>query len=204
MNMEKYRHAWAAQREKHSESFRLELERMAAKLDRSYRRERAILATCSLNTGIATALLIWVLFRQVSLNWSEVFPMVAIQIAGIAGLVILVRRHLQRRRAREWSAAPVREAARRALMDLQGEVRNMKLLLAAGLVIIPLLAIAVSQLYSSGKMNEQAVSGFGMLCTVVIAINALVMTTNYRRRLRPQRKRLKQILEAFEQDMQAS
>ena len=202
MSMEKLKEVWNSQTGKHSES--VELERLAAKLDRSYRRERAMLTVCSLNTSLATVLVIWILFRQTFVNWNGVFPVVVVQVAGILALAVLLRRHMKRRRTQEWSAAPVREAVRHALADIEGEMRNIKFLAGAGLVMAPLLAIAVSQLHSSGKMDERAVIGFGILCAAVIAINALVMTAKYRRRLRPGRQRLKQILEAFEQDLRPS
>jgi hypothetical protein len=200
MSMEKYKQAWNSQIGNNPDSFRGELERLAAKLDRSYRRERALLAVCGLNTCIATFLVIWILVRQTSVDWSEVWPLISLQIIGIVGLSILLRRHIQRRRVQEWSAAPVREAARHALEDIAGDVRNIKLLLTAGMVMAPLLFIAVEKLYSAGKMNERAVIGFGLLCAAVVGINAVVMIAKYRRGLRPRRQRLEQILASLEQD----
>jgi Flp pilus assembly protein TadB len=200
MSMENYKRAWNSQTEKDPDSFRVELERLAAKLDRSYRRERAMLAVCVLNTCIAMSLAIWILVRQPSVDWSEVWPVIAVQIIGIVGLAILLRRHMRRRRAQGWSGAPVREAVRLALEDIAGEVRNIKLLLTAGLVMAPLLFIAVEHLSSAGKMNERAVAGFGLLCAAVVGINAVVMTAKYRRSLRPRRQRLEQILASLEQD----
>jgi hypothetical protein len=200
MSAEEYKRAWGMQGATNRESFRAELEKLAGKLDRSYRRERTILAVCAINTFAATALVIYFLFSRTPEDWSGIWPAFILQATGIFALAMLIRRHVQRRHAREWSGAPLREAARSALVDIAGEVQRLKILMVTGCIMIPFLALAVAQLYLAGKMNTRAVICFGILCATVFGVNAVVMTLRYRRTLRPRRSRFEQVLASLEQE----
>lgn len=196
MNLEDYRAVW--QGEGTGNPLRSEMERLTRELGRSERRERMVLYVCALNTVLALLLTSGVVLFRRPLAWDEVLPAATVQLVLALGLIWLIRRHRERRRRIALNTSTVTEAARLNLEDVNSQLRSVRILLGIACVVVPLLALSVSRLVTSGKMNAQAAWNFALLCTAVIGVNVAIQWWRHRSTLIPRRRRLQEILTSLD------
>jgi hypothetical protein len=192
MSLEEYRSAWIASGA--GKPLPGELDGLIESLTRTERRHRIMLGICSFYTVAAFLFVAWYVTSGRTIAWNEMLPVLALQIFLAVALVVLIRRRGQRQRALERSGRNVLDAARTGLSHVRSEIRDIRLLALAAAVALPTLAIVVSQMLGSGKMNAQAAWGFTGMCLTVVGTNAVYQTLRYRRKLVPRRERLEQIV----------
>jgi hypothetical protein len=199
MNLDAYRIAWRSGDGTSYAALREELENLIKALTRSERRSRTVSRVCMINTAIVLLLAIGILVFRRPLIWSEVAPILGLQIILACVLASLVRRRRQTRQALESSITSIREATQVGLDNVNREIRDARVLLSVACIALPLFGVAVNQLMSSGKMNTQAATSFGMLLAAVIARNGVVLWRKHCRILIPRRRRLEQILASLQE-----
>lgn len=192
MNFDRYEDAWRSASA--PAPVQSQVESLIGNMTRRERRGRRVLGVCvSATIAVLLATVSILLFRR-PLEWNELLPVMVLQVLFTAGLVAVVRRHRERRRALALAGLSVVESARTGLANVNSRMRDLRLLSVLAIVFVPLIAVAVYQLTISGKMNAQAVRSFALVCAVILGGNAAVQWYSYRRTLVPQRTRLQEIL----------
>ncbi len=192
MSFEEYQSAW---RESGSGTpIQGELDSLIQSVTKGERRRRILLAFCTLNTVAAFVFDAWYLMSGRAIAWTELLPVLALQVFLAFALAVLIRRRGQRQRALEMSGRSVLDAARTGLGHVRSEIRDIRWLALAAGVAVPVLAYVVNQLIRTGKMNGQEAWDFAIVCLIVIGANATYQTLRYRLTLKRRRERLEQIV----------
>lgn len=113
---------------------------------------------------------------------------------AVALLVLLIRRQLRLRQAWRNSTCTVSEAMKLSLQDVHQELANQKTLGLYAAATVPLFAVLLSQLRTSGKMNQNAVVSLCLLLAAVFLVNGIVIWYRRRYTLIPRRDRIERIL----------
>ncbi len=199
MSLEEYQDAWRATSP--AAALKSELDSFIGALTRSERRGNIVISICAVNAVVALAITLGMLLFRRPLAWNEALPAIGLQAFVTFALALLMRRRRARRQALKSAGMTVREAARTGLDNVNGEIRDARLMLTFAWIIVPLLAFPVSQLIASGKMNARAALSFALLCALAIGVNAAVQWWRYRRTLAPRRMRLEQILASLQDEV---
>jgi hypothetical protein len=179
-------------------TLRGEVEAVIHRMERSQRRQRAVMTVCVSMTLASTVAVGIALSRPRTSQDDNIWLLLGMQAIAITAVAWLARMRARRQRRFVRWGMPVREAVTAALHDLQGQVRETKFVIAAGGLLLVLSALAVSDLHDAGKMNAQAVTSFATLVFAIVATNAVILTRRWRQTLRPQSERLRGILAELE------
>jgi hypothetical protein len=179
-------------------TLRGEVEAVIHRMERSQRRQRAVMTVCVSMTLASTVAVGIALSRPRTAQDDNIWLLLGMQGIAITAVAWLARMRARRQRRFVRWGMPVREAVTAALHDLQGQVRETKFVIAAGGLLLVLSALAVSDLHDAGKMNAQAVTSFATLVFAIVATNAVILTRRWRQTLRPQSERLRGILAELE------
>jgi hypothetical protein len=191
--LEQFEQAWRSQDHRKKDNLQEELSALISQLDRERKRSRIILGICGTYTIITTIVIATVLAqRQTSLG--EVGPLLAAQCIAIVVLASLVRTRLAKDRETSAKTAEVREAATKALRSTHSGIRTVKLVAISMAAILLLSMAALPSLYSSGKMDDRALSSLISLFALVAIFNASILWLKWTRKLRPRRDRLSEIV----------
>jgi prepilin signal peptidase PulO-like enzyme (type II secretory pathway) len=155
---------------------------------------------CACNAAVAFLFTLFVLLFRRPLAWNEVMAAVGLQTVVTLVLAVIIRRGQVRRRALKSAGLTVREATRIGLDNVNSQIRDLGIMLLFVAIIVPLLALSVSQLISSGKMNGRAALSFALVCALILTVNAAIQWWKYRRTLVPRRERLEQILATLQEE----
>jgi hypothetical protein len=177
-----------------------EVEAVIQQMERSRRWQQAVMTACVSMTLASTIAVGIALSRPGTAQDDNIWLLLGMQGIAITAVAWLVRMRARRQRCFVRWGMPVREAAMAALGDLQGQVRETKFVVAAGGLLLALMAFAVSGLHDAGKMNAQAVTSFAIVVLVIVAANAAILTRRWRKTLRPQSEGLRSILAEMEAD----
>ena len=172
---------------------------MVKTMVRSERRSRIVLIACTVNSAIALLFVLSILIFRPNVAWDEMMPILGIQFVLALGLAMLIRLRQRRRRALGRAITTIREATEMGLENVRSEMRDARVLLLSACIAVPMFAVSVNQLISSGKMDSKAALSFGILLAGVIAVNAVIIWRRHRRVLVPSRMRMEQILASLEE-----
>jgi hypothetical protein len=159
-------------------------------LDRERKRSRFVLTLCGVYTLVSligSALI----YSTHDVALLELWPVVVAQVVALTVLAYLVRTRFLRRNAETVS---VRDAAASALAETRSGMKTVKLIVVAMAAMLALLATAVISLSKSGKMDGQSVWSFTAVCLLVVVFNGTVLLLKWKRKLRPRRDRLSEIV----------
>jgi len=190
---ESFEQAWRSQDHRRSGDLERELDGLLKELDRERRRSRVVLTICGLYT-LTSTIAIAVIFSQRAISIAEVWPAIGAQAIALVALSWLLRTRYLNTREADMRAAPVKEAASIALQATDSGIRGLKLAAIAMAAIVALTALAMANLYKSGKMDEKAISSLGAVLALVVVFNALALWLKMTRRHGPRRQRLRGIL----------
>lgn len=190
--LESFEQAWRTQDHRKKDTMQNEMTALLTELGRERRRGRLVLTLCGAYTAAATIVIAWVFSRR-EISPAEVWPLLLAQFTAIAVLAWIGRKRLADFRDSRARTASVQEAASRALRATNTEIRTSGVTAVAMTIMAVLLALSIAGLYSSGKMDDRAVSAMVPLVLLILAFNLLVLWRRWTQKLRPRRERLSQI-----------
>jgi hypothetical protein len=187
--LEQFEQAWRLQDHRRKDTLQQQMNALLAELERERRRSRIVLAICGTYT-IVTTIAIAVILTRRSAPLVEVWPALGTQFIAIVVLAWLTRRRLADEREAALKTAHVRDAAALALRSTHNGIRTTRLLAIAMAAMVLLTAVALSTLYTSGKVDERALSALVPLILLVALFNGLVLWRKWTLKLRPRREQL--------------
>ncbi|HYP09272.1 MAG TPA: hypothetical protein VER03_23815 [Bryobacteraceae bacterium] len=198
MNIEQYESAWRSTTP--PPMHREDISVLMQKLARSARGKHIVMSICAFNAIAAMALTVYVLLFRRPVDGAELASALLLQTFLTVAVVVLRRRQQKRRDALRAATLSVRDSAEAAFASVTGEMRDIGLLFWAAAAVLPMLALCVWQLMSSGKMTTKAALSFGLVCVVIIAGNAAIQWRRYHHSLAPQRERLETFVNAMKEE----
>jgi uncharacterized membrane protein len=188
--LDSFEKAWRSQTHGKKENVHTEIENLLAALDRERKQSRTILTICASYTLVSLIGGAFVFSRN-SAPVSEVWPLIAAQVLALLVLAQLVRTRLLKRHP---STASVRDSTAAALHEMRSEISSLKLFAVAMAAMLVLLALAVSALFESGKMDARSVSSFASVVLMIVIFNGCYLWLKWKRKLQPRRNRLARIM----------
>jgi hypothetical protein len=189
---EKFEQAWRTHDHGRKDNLQQELAAFLRELDNERRRNRIVLSLCGAYTLVTTIALVLIFSRR-HVQLSEVWPLVAAQSIAFVALAWLTRMRLAKEREISANTSPVRDATAAALRSTEQGIRSVKLTAFSMLAILGLSAVALSSLYSSGKVDGRALSSLIPLFALIAIFNGSILWLKWTRKLRPRRERLSEM-----------
>jgi uncharacterized membrane protein YfcA len=191
--LEKFEQAWRLQDHGKKDTLQQQMNTLLAQLERERRRSRIVLTICGTYT-ILTTVAITIILTQRDVPFKEVWPAFGAQCVAIAVLAWVGRKRLEEERESASKTASVRDAAAAALRSTNTDIRTARLVAMAMTAMLVLMVLALRTLYTSGKIDERALSGLIPLILLIAVFNGLVLWRRWTRKFRPRRDRLSRML----------
>ena len=194
MNLNEIQSAWDSPRNRPSME---EQQQLARQFTRQMIRRRRFRTVWLINTFVWLTLITALVIRNLASGRTDVgqewglFPLL---LAPWAFALYFLRRHLKPAAPLTHGELSLADSFRAARASTLTEKSHLKLVGVLFVIIVPLLALGMRQLHTTGKMSEHDLACMAAFFGGVLLLSAGGIAARYFGRLRPQEKRLDELL----------